>query len=66
MKGQMMNWEDYLDANQSQFVDDLLEFVRIPSVSASENLCQGCRHSRKLGCSKAYCCWRRKRLDDGN
>ena len=37
MKGQMMNWEDYLDANQSQFVDDLLEFVRIPSVSASEN-----------------------------
>ncbi len=37
MKGQMMNWEDCLDANQSQFVDDLLEFVRIPSVSASKN-----------------------------
>jgi len=37
MKGQMMNWEDCLDANQSQFVDDLLEFVRIPSVSAPEN-----------------------------
>jgi hypothetical protein len=37
MKGQMMNWEDYLDANQSQFVDDLLEFVRIPSVSAFKN-----------------------------
>ena len=37
MKGQMMNWEDCLDANQSQFVDDLLEFVLIPSASASEN-----------------------------
>ena len=32
-----MNWSDYLDANQSRFVDELLEFVRIPSVSASEN-----------------------------
>jgi acetylornithine deacetylase/succinyl-diaminopimelate desuccinylase-like protein len=32
-----MNWSDYLDTNQSRFVDELLEFVRIPSVSASEN-----------------------------
>ena len=30
-----MNWSDYLDANQSRFVDELLDFVRIPSVSAS-------------------------------
>ena len=32
-----MHWSDYLDANQSRFVDELLEFVRIPSVSALEN-----------------------------
>ena len=32
-----MNWSDYLNANQSRFVDELLDFVRIPSVSASEN-----------------------------
>ena len=37
MKGQMMKWSDYLDANQSRFVEELLEFVRIPSVSASED-----------------------------
>ena len=30
-----MNWSDYLDANQSRFIDELLDFVRIPSVSAS-------------------------------
>jgi acetylornithine deacetylase/succinyl-diaminopimelate desuccinylase-like protein len=30
-----MNWSDYLDAHQSRFVDELLDFVRIPSVSAS-------------------------------
>ena len=29
-----MNWSDYLDANQARFVDELLDFVRIPSVSA--------------------------------
>ena len=32
-----MNWSDYLDAKQSQFVDELLNFVRIPSVSASDD-----------------------------
>ena len=32
-----MNWSDYLDAKQSQFVDELLDFVRIPSVSASDD-----------------------------
>ena len=32
-----MHWSDYLDENQSRFVDELLEFVRIPSVSALEN-----------------------------
>tara|TARA_B100000787_G_scaffold121657_1_gene91486 strand:- start:378 stop:578 length:201 start_codon:yes stop_codon:yes gene_type:complete len=37
MKEPMMNWSDYLDANQSRFVDELLDFVRIPSVSTSEN-----------------------------
>lgn len=31
-----MDWQDYLDAHQARFVDELLEFVRIPSVSASE------------------------------
>src|SRR5258705_6827257 len=25
---------DYLDANQSRFVDELMEFLRIPSISA--------------------------------
>lgn len=37
MKEPMMNWSDYLDANQSRFVDELLNFVRIPSISTSEN-----------------------------
>ena len=32
-----MNWSDYLDAKQSQFVDELLNFVRIPSVSSSDD-----------------------------
>ena len=31
-----MNWSDYLDANQSRFVNELLDFVRIPSVSAAD------------------------------
>ena len=31
-----MTWSTYLDTNQARFVDELLEFVRIPSVSASE------------------------------
>ena len=30
-----MTWQDYLASNQSRFVDELLDFVRIPSVSAS-------------------------------
>jgi acetylornithine deacetylase/succinyl-diaminopimelate desuccinylase-like protein len=29
-----MNWAEYLHTNQSRFVDELLDFVRIPSVSA--------------------------------
>ena len=29
-----MQWSDYLDAHQARFVDELLDFVRIPSVSA--------------------------------
>lgn len=34
-----MNWETYLDQNQPRFVDELLDFVRIPSVSAKpENI----------------------------
>ena len=31
-----MTWQDYLDAHQPRFVDELLDFVRIPSVSASD------------------------------
>ena len=31
-----MTWSTYLDTNQARFVDELLEFVRIPSVSASD------------------------------
>ena len=27
-------WEDYLEANRDRFVDELLDFVRIPSISA--------------------------------
>lgn len=34
-----MSWEAYLDQNQPRFVDELLDFVRIPSVSAKpENI----------------------------
>ncbi len=29
-----MNWSEYLDAHQQRFVDELVDFVRIPSVSA--------------------------------
>ena len=29
-----MGWQDYLDREQTRFVEELLEFVRIPSVSA--------------------------------
>lgn len=31
-----MTWADYLDAHQQRFVDELLDFVRIPSVSAAD------------------------------
>lgn len=31
-----MGWADYLAENQTRFVDELLDFVRIPSVSASD------------------------------
>jgi acetylornithine deacetylase/succinyl-diaminopimelate desuccinylase-like protein len=30
-----MNWSEYLDAHQPRFVDELIDFVRIPSVSAA-------------------------------
>jgi acetylornithine deacetylase/succinyl-diaminopimelate desuccinylase-like protein len=30
----MANWEQYLDANQARFTDELIDFLRIPSVSA--------------------------------
>jgi len=34
-----MSWEAYLDQNQQRFVEELLDFVRIPSVSAKpENI----------------------------
>lgn len=29
-----MSWETYLDREQARFVDELLDFIRIPSVSA--------------------------------
>ncbi|MDP3961888.1 MAG: dipeptidase [Pseudorhodobacter sp.] len=31
-----MNWSDYLDAHQARSVEELVDFVRIPSVSATE------------------------------
>lgn len=31
-----MTWQNYLDDQQSKFVEDLLDFVRIPSVSAAK------------------------------
>ncbi|MBQ2262826.1 MAG: dipeptidase [Loktanella sp.] len=31
-----MSWSDYLDAHQLRFVEELADFVRIPSVSASD------------------------------
>ena len=30
----MTTWQDYLAAHQAQFLDSLLEFLRIPSISA--------------------------------
>jgi acetylornithine deacetylase/succinyl-diaminopimelate desuccinylase-like protein len=34
-----MNWDNYLDREQPRFVDELIDFVRIPSVSAKpENI----------------------------
>src|SRR5689334_468145 len=30
----MSSWQSYLDENQSRFLDELLDFLRIPSVSA--------------------------------
>lgn len=30
-----MDWSQYLDAHQTRFVDELIDFVRIPSVSAA-------------------------------
>ena len=29
-----MTWEKYLDKNQSRFIEELIDFVRIPSISA--------------------------------
>ena len=31
-----MTWQIYLEDHQSRFVDELLDFVRIPSVSAKD------------------------------
>jgi acetylornithine deacetylase/succinyl-diaminopimelate desuccinylase-like protein len=31
-----MDWSQYLDAHQARFIDELIDFVRIPSVSAAE------------------------------
>ena len=30
----MASWKSYLDEQQSRFTDELLEFLRIPSISA--------------------------------
>jgi acetylornithine deacetylase/succinyl-diaminopimelate desuccinylase-like protein len=32
-----MNWREYLDGHQERFVSELVDFVRIPSVSAAES-----------------------------
>lgn len=32
----IMSWSEYLDAHQARFVEELADFVRIPSVSASD------------------------------
>lgn len=31
----MSNWQSYLEENQARFIDELLEFLRIPSISTS-------------------------------
>jgi acetylornithine deacetylase/succinyl-diaminopimelate desuccinylase-like protein len=36
-KGHDMTWSDYLETHQSRFVGELLDFVRIPSVSAKSD-----------------------------
>ena len=33
----MTEWLEFLDANQNRFEEELMEFVRIPSVSASSD-----------------------------
>ena len=30
----MANWENYLESNKSRFLDEMLDFIRIPSISA--------------------------------
>ena len=30
----MANWENYLENNKSRFLDEMLDFIRIPSISA--------------------------------
>ncbi|MEX0284200.1 MAG: dipeptidase [Paracoccaceae bacterium] len=40
-----MNWQEYLTTHQSRFVDELLDFVRIPSVSASADYAQDVRRA---------------------
>ena len=30
----MVNWENYLEDNKSRFLDEMLDFIRIPSISA--------------------------------
>ncbi len=40
-----MTWQTYLDEHQHRFVDELLAFVRIPSVSAAQNYAEDVGHA---------------------
>ncbi|MBO6777212.1 MAG: dipeptidase [Marinibacterium sp.] len=40
-----MTWQAYLDTHQDRFVSELLDFVRIPSVSASADYVDDVRHA---------------------
>src|ERR1700744_6363007 len=60
----MQAWNDYLSQNKDRFLDELLDLLRIPSVSADSKYKEGGKrcaeavkeNMRKAGCDKAEIC----------
>ena len=46
----MENWENYLENNKSRFLDEMLDFVRIPSISALSEHAGDIQRGRRMGC----------------